>query len=58
MVFGSSEDFTSDMKKIESTFYANEDIAIEQNKYNLQKPFVASLTQEKSCECLFKKPLR
>ena len=29
MAFGSSEDFTSDMKKIESTFYANEDIPIE-----------------------------
>ena len=29
MAFGSSEDLTSDMKKIESTFYANEDIPIE-----------------------------
>ena len=29
---GSSEDLTSDMKKIESTFYANEDITIDFNK--------------------------
>jgi hypothetical protein len=29
MAFGSSEEFTSDMKKIESTFYVNEDIPLE-----------------------------